>query len=73
MFGIGTGSYITVDRVLTNVGGYEESLYDIIVDGETIGAPAWGMLDYVFMRTYNNKTDVVVYKAYDFDFDFEKK
>lgn len=32
--------------------------------------PAYGMLDYVFVRTYNRRVaDVVVYKNYEFDYD----
>ena len=43
----------------------------IKVDGDTITSfPAYGMLDYVFVRTYNRRVvDVVVYKNYEFDYD----
>ncbi len=33
----------------------------------TVNTPAYGMMDYVFVRTYDNKpADIVVYKNYDF-------
>ena len=33
----------------------------------TVTTPAYGMMDYVFVRTYNNKpADIVVYRNYDF-------
>lgn len=44
--------------------GYKVSEGDV---GAAIDTPAFGMLDYVFARYYNNRAaDIVVYKNYDF-------
>ncbi len=57
---------------LTDADIFDDLFIDgtVKVDGETITGPAYGMLDYVFVRTYNRRVaDVVVYKNYEFDYD----
>ena len=72
-FAVGSIGDITVDKTLTNDNGTEgASLYSIDVDGVTIDSPAWGMLDYVFVRTYERTADLVDYMAYEYDWTFEK-
>ena len=58
---------------MTNDYGDEDILYTIFADGETVDSPAWGMLDYVFVRSYERKADIVDYMAYEFDYDYDKK
>lgn len=72
-FAVGSIGDVTVDKTLTNDNGTEgASLYSIDVDGVTIDSPAWGMLDYVFVRTYERTADLVDYMAYEYDWTFEK-
>lgn len=72
-FAVGSVGDIVVDKILTNDYGDEDILYTIFADGETVDSPAWGMLDYVFVRSYERKADIVDYMAYEFDYDYDKK
>lgn len=72
-FAVGTVGDITVDKILTNENGDEDLKYTVTVDGDTFDAPAWGMLDYVFVRSYERNADIVDYMAYEFDYDFDKQ
>lgn len=72
-FAVGSVGDIMVDKILTNDNGSEEgSLYTIYADGKTLTSPAWGMLDYVFVRSYERKADIVDYMAYEYDWNFDR-
>lgn len=77
-FALGSMGDINADKILTNSEGKEDgSLYDITVNlynGTATGdSPAWGMLDYVFVRTYERNADVVDYMAHQYDYDYDIK
>ncbi len=73
-FAVGSVGDIMADKILTNDNGSEDgALYTIDCDGVTLDSPAWGMLDFVFVRKYENKADVVDYMAYEYDWTFDNK
>lgn len=77
-FALGSMGDVISEKLLSNDNGNEDGpIYDITVNlsngsakGETA---AWGMLDYVFVRTYERVADVVDYMAWEYDYDFEVK
>lgn len=72
-FAVGSVGDITVDKILSNDNGSEdEALYTIDVNGTTLESPAWGMLDFVFVRTYERTADLVDYMAYEYDWTFDR-
>ena len=45
--------------------------YNVVIknNGTTIAAPAYGMMDYIFVRYYGNRpADIVIYKNYEFEY-----
>lgn len=74
-FAVGSVGDIMVDKILTNDYGDTRNgiIYTITADGETVDSPAWGALDYVFVRSYERKADIVDYMAYEFDYNSDKK
>lgn len=70
MYGVGSLGDIAADKNLT---GEKNSHITInfnngVAEGD---APAFGMLDYVFVREYEKQADVIVYKAWEYDYDYE--
>lgn len=61
---------ITVDKVLANDGG--NGSYTIDFGGVVEDAPAFGMLDFVYVRTYERTADVVDYTTWEYDYNFSK-
>lgn len=71
-FAVGSMGDIMVDKILTNDNGSDlTGLYTIYAEGKTFDSPAWGMLDYVFVRTYERSADVVDYMSYEYDYDYD--
>lgn len=66
--GIGSFGDIMVDRTLTGNGGQITDT-NISYGNATGTSPAWGMLDYVFVRIYENNADVVDYTTQQYDYD----
>ena len=71
-FQIGSVGDINIDRVLTNDNGnVNGTQYTVSLDGGVtyFDAPAWGMLDYVYIRTYDTMADVINYASWEYDYD----
>lgn len=66
----GTISDVKVDKILSSDYGLENSLYIIGMDGLELDTPAWGMLDYVFIKKSVKKTEIVDYAAYEYYWDY---
>lgn len=68
---LGAFGDILADRILT---GSEGMVTDTIITyGTSKGiSPAWGMLDYVFVRLYESREDVVNYTSYIYDYKVER-
>ncbi len=63
-FQLGSLGDVYVDSIIADAN------YDITYGGYSVpaGTVAWGMLDYVFVRTYERTADVVIYAAYEYDY-----
>lgn len=71
-FQLGSVGDINIDRVLTNDNGnVNGTQYTVSLDGGVtyFDAPAWGMLDYVYIRTYDTMADVINYASWEYDYD----
>ncbi len=67
--GIGSFGDIMADNTLTGNGGQDTATTITFKNGTSAGlTPAWGMLDYVFVRMYENKADVVDYTTQQYDY-----
>lgn len=66
----GTILDVKVDKILSSDYGLENSLYIIGMDGLELDTPAWGMLDYVFIKKSVKKTEIVDYAAYEYYWDY---
>lgn len=63
-FQIGSIGDVYVDSIIANA-NYGVSYGSFSVPA---GEVAWGLLDYVFIRTYERTADVVIYAAYEYDY-----
>lgn len=74
-FQLGSFGDIYCDTYLTNRNGRGASSsedYEITFGSFSEVAPAWGMLDYVYVRGYDNKADVVDYTTWEYDYEFNR-
>ncbi len=74
-FGVGSMGDITVDKTLTADALTDDAPKTISIafnNGTAEGvAPAWGMLDYVFVRMYEKTADVIDYMAWEYDYNIQ--
>lgn len=70
-FQLGSVGDINIDKYLTNDNGdTTPGQYTIqLVGSDTaFNAPAWGMLDYVYVREYEDMIDIIDYASWEYDY-----